>query len=107
MGHVIAVSGKGGVGKTTLCGLLIQYLCESGKRPVLAVDADANANLNEVLGVEPDVYKRQMSDTVILSGFFSFTNLKKAPKMASSATEYLSSGIIFCIAVSSRESRCV
>ena len=50
MGHVIAVSGKGGVGKTTLCGLLIQYLCESGKRPVLAVDADANANLNEVLG---------------------------------------------------------
>ena len=47
MGHVIAVSGKGGVGKTTLCGLLIQYLCESGKRPVLAVDADANANLNE------------------------------------------------------------
>ena len=46
------VSGKGGVGKTTLCGLLIQYLCESGKGPVLAVDADANSNLNEVLGVE-------------------------------------------------------
>lgn len=52
MGRIIAVSGKGGVGKTTLCGLLIQYLCESGKKPVLAVDADANANLNEVLGVE-------------------------------------------------------
>ena len=52
MGHVIAVAGKGGVGKTTLCGLLIQYLCESGKKPVLAVDADANSNLNEVLGVE-------------------------------------------------------
>ena len=44
------VSGKGGVGKTTLCGLLIQYLCDTGKKPVLAVDADANANLNEVLG---------------------------------------------------------
>ena len=52
MGHVIAVAGKGGVGKTTLCGLLIQYLCESGKKPVLAVDADANSNLNGVLGVE-------------------------------------------------------
>ena len=51
MGHIIAVAGKGGVGKTTLPGLLIQYLCESGKKPVLAVDADANANLNEVLGV--------------------------------------------------------
>ena len=53
MTHVIAVAGKGGVGKTTICGLLIQYLCETGRKPVLAVDADANSNLNEVLGVEP------------------------------------------------------
>ena len=52
MAHVIAMAGKGGVGKTTLCGLLIQYLCETGRTPVLAVDADANSNLNEVLGVE-------------------------------------------------------
>ena len=55
MGHVIAVAGKGGVGKTTLTGLLIQYLCQSGKKPVLAVDADANSNLNEVLGVEAGI----------------------------------------------------
>ena len=55
MGHVIAVAGKGGVGKTTLCGLLIQYLCETGRKPVLAVDADANSNLNEVLGVETEI----------------------------------------------------
>ena len=48
---ICVCSPKGGVGKTTLTGLLIQYLCESGKKPVLAVDADANANLNEVLGV--------------------------------------------------------
>ena len=65
MGHVIAISGKGGVGKTTLCGLLIQYLCESGKCPVLAVDADANANLNEVLGVEPVMTLCFMSLAVI------------------------------------------
>ncbi len=52
MAHVIAVAGKGGVGKTTLCGLLIQQLCEMNKGPILAVDADANSNLNEVLGVE-------------------------------------------------------
>ena len=54
MAHVIAVAGKGGVGKTTLCGMLVQYLCEQGKGPVLAVDADANSNLNEVLGVKVD-----------------------------------------------------
>lgn len=54
MAHVIAVAGKGGVGKTTLCGLLIQHLCEQNKGPILAVDADANSNLNEVLGVKVD-----------------------------------------------------
>ena len=52
MAHVIAIAGKGGVGKTTLTGLIIQYLGKKGKGPILAVDADANSNLNEVLGVE-------------------------------------------------------
>jgi len=52
MAHVIAMAGKGGVGKTTICGMFIEYLCEKKNGPVLAVDADANSNLNEVLGVE-------------------------------------------------------
>ena len=52
--HTIAVAGKGGVGKTTTCGMLIDYLCKKGKGPLLVVDADANSNLNEVLGVEVD-----------------------------------------------------
>ena len=52
MSFTIAVAGKGGVGKTTTCGLLIDYLCRKNKGPILAVDADANSNLNEVLGVE-------------------------------------------------------
>ena len=68
MGHVIAVSGKGGVGKTTLCGLLIQYLCENGKHPVLAVDADANANLNEVLGVEPEITLGELREEIERAG---------------------------------------
>ena len=54
MPHTIAVAGKGGVGKTTTCGMMIDYLCKSGKGPLLVVDADANSNLNEVLGVEVD-----------------------------------------------------
>ena len=52
MTHTIALAGKGGVGKTTVTGLLIHYLCAKKQGPVLAVDADANSNLNEVLGME-------------------------------------------------------
>ena len=52
MPHTIAVAGKGGVGKTTTCGMLIDHLCKKRRGPVLVVDADANSNLNEVLGVE-------------------------------------------------------
>lgn len=48
----IALAGKGGTGKTTLAALIIRQLVENGKRPILAVDADANANLNEALGIE-------------------------------------------------------
>ena len=55
MTQTIALAGKGGVGKTTVCGLLIQYLCAKDQGPVLAVDADANSNLNEVLGVEVEL----------------------------------------------------
>ncbi|MDO8723457.1 MAG: AAA family ATPase [Syntrophales bacterium] len=51
MSFTIAVSGKGGTGKTTFAGMIIRYLLEKKKGPVLAVDADANANLNEVLGI--------------------------------------------------------
>ena len=68
MGHIIAISGKGGVGKTTLCGLLIQYLCETGKKPVLAVDADANANLNEVLGVETGITLGELREEIERAG---------------------------------------
>ncbi len=52
MTYSIGLAGKGGTGKTTLAGWLVKYLVESGRTPVLAVDADANANLNEVLGLE-------------------------------------------------------
>ncbi|HSH69525.1 MAG TPA: AAA family ATPase [Deferrisomatales bacterium] len=52
MGVHIAVAGKGGTGKTTVAGLMVRYLVGLGRGRVLAVDADANMNLNEVLGLE-------------------------------------------------------
>jgi CO dehydrogenase maturation factor len=52
LSFTIAVSGKGGTGKTTLSGMIIHFLLDKGKGPILAVDADSNSNLNEVLGVK-------------------------------------------------------
>lgn len=60
--HTIAVAGKGGVGKTTTCGMMIDYLCKKKKGPVLVVDADANSNLNEVLGVEAETSLGQIRE---------------------------------------------
>ncbi len=54
MSFRIAMAGKGGTGKTTVAALVLRYLVEHGKTPVLAVDADANSNLNEVLGLSLD-----------------------------------------------------
>lgn len=53
MTTLIAIAGKGGVGKTTFSALLVRALVESGVRPVLAVDADPNANLHLLLGFPP------------------------------------------------------
>ena len=64
MPHTIAVAGKGGVGKTTTCGMLIDYLCKKNQGPVLVVDADANSNLNEVLGVEVETSLGQIREEI-------------------------------------------
>lgn len=52
MSFSIAVAGKGGSGKTSVASLIIRYLKNNGLEPVLAIDADPNANLAEGLGFE-------------------------------------------------------
>lgn len=59
MSLIIGLAGKGGTGKTTLAGLMVKYLSKLGKVPILAVDADSNANLADVLGV---TYKSTLSE---------------------------------------------
>ncbi|MFZ2097566.1 MAG: AAA family ATPase [Anaerolineales bacterium] len=50
----IALAGKGGVGKTTIAGMVIKYLVQNKPGPILAIDADPSSNLNMVLGLDLD-----------------------------------------------------
>jgi CO dehydrogenase maturation factor len=51
MSYIVAVTGKGGVGKTTVAALLSILAIKRGWRPILAVDADPNTCLDTALGV--------------------------------------------------------
>lgn len=52
MSRIIAIAGKGGTGKTTLAALIIRVLKEEGAGSTLAIDADPNSNLGQILGVK-------------------------------------------------------
>lgn len=54
MTTTIALAGKGGVGKTTICGMVIKYLMQTQPGAILAIDADPSSNLNMVLGLDLD-----------------------------------------------------
>jgi CO dehydrogenase maturation factor len=54
MTTTIALAGKGGVGKTTIAGMVVKYLIQNQAGPVLAIDADPSSNLNMVLGLDLD-----------------------------------------------------
>ena len=52
MTTTIALAGKGGVGKTTVAGMIIKYLAQNQTGSILAIDADPSSNLNMVLGLD-------------------------------------------------------
>jgi CO dehydrogenase maturation factor len=52
MTTTIALAGKGGVGKTTISGMVIKYLAQNQPGSILAIDADPSSNLNMVLGLD-------------------------------------------------------
>ena len=68
MPTTIAVAGKGGTGKTTLCGMLVRYLADGKKGHILAVDADPNSNLNEVLGAKAPVSLGEIRESMLDKG---------------------------------------
>jgi CO dehydrogenase maturation factor len=49
---IVAVAGKGGVGKSTLSALLVKALAERTRTVIMAIDADPNSNLGDKLGMQ-------------------------------------------------------
>jgi CO dehydrogenase maturation factor len=76
MTTTIALAGKGGVGKTTIAGMVIKYLSQKQSGSILAIDADPSSNLNMVLGLDLDWtvgdiregMLQQVKDSLISSG---------------------------------------
>jgi CO dehydrogenase maturation factor len=85
----IAVAGKGGSGKTSLATLIIRYLRKNGSGPILAIDADPNANLGDSLGLDI----KQTVGSIIAS--FNEEKINIPPGMTKEAyLEYKLNGII-------------
>lgn len=61
----ISLVGKGGTGKTTLSALLIDFLIQKNKVPILAVDADPNFNLNELLGIKVETTLSEVRESLL------------------------------------------
>jgi len=92
MNKVIAITGKGGVGKTTIASLIIGRLIRMGNKPVLAVDADPNTCLDAALGVTVEntiggvrEEAKQLADKKITSGISKHQHLEL--KIAESLVE--------------------
>lgn len=65
MSTTIAISGKGGSGKTTVSAMIVRLLVERVRRGVLAVDADPNSCLGLALGVQPETTVADIRDDTL------------------------------------------
>ena len=72
----IAISGKGGVGKTTLAGVMARLLADRGKK-VLAIDADPDSNLASAIGLPKDTLSKLLPIASMTSMIEERTGAKK------------------------------
>ncbi len=72
----IAISGKGGVGKTTLAGVMARILADRGRK-VLAIDADPDSNLASAIGLSREALARLQPIASMTSMIEERTGAKK------------------------------
>jgi len=96
MTYTIAITGKGGVGKTTVAGLGVTRLIARGASPVRAVDADPNTCLDAVLGVRAEKTVGSVrEDAKTISGQGKVTGIAKQELLTLNIAESLGEGIDF------------
>ena len=94
MKRTIAIAGKGGTGKTTISGLIIDALLKF-RKPILAIDADPNTNLSQWLGIEPQKTLGDISEEVLADKEKSASSKREILTLSISKAIYESAGFDF------------
>ncbi len=99
---IIAVSGKGGAGKTTLAALIVRYLIKKNESPVLAVDADPNANFGDKLGIRTDITIGDLREDALKNKYNVPAGIPKQSIIEYGVQDAIAEGIGFDLVVMGR-----
>lgn len=99
---VIAVSGKGGVGKSTVAALIVRRLVEQKKTPVLAVDADPNSTLGDKIGLQSEMDIGQIREETLQEKYDAPAGVPKQRAMQYELEQVVSEGNGFDLVVMGR-----
>jgi CO dehydrogenase maturation factor len=103
LGKTIAISGKGGTGKSTFSALLVTALMRKGISPLLAVDADPNSTLPEMLGLQADTTIGDLREDTRSIGFREASGVSKVERLECSVHEAVAEGEGFDLVVMGRQ----
>jgi len=92
MAFGLALSGKGGTGKTAIASLIVRWLTENRKRSVFAVDADPNSTLAPALGVKVEGSVAQLREDILKNKLSSSPGVSKQRLVEYAIEQMISEG---------------
>ena len=95
MAFSLALSGKGGTGKTTLTSLIVRWLTENTDKSVFAVDADPNSTLAPALGVKVEGTVAQLRENILKDKFAAAPGMNKQRFLEYAIEQMISEGSRF------------